>query len=42
MKPILDACCGGKMFYYDCETHRTPFEARHRIKYGIRFMPADD
>ena len=31
-----------RTLYYDGETHRTPFEARHRIKYGIRFMPADD
>lgn len=28
--------------YYDSETHRTPFEARHEKKYGIRFMPADE
>lgn len=28
--------------YYDSETHRTPFEASHEKKYGIRFMPADE
>lgn len=30
-----------RTFYYDTQTHRTPFEARHTLKYGFRFLPAD-
>ena len=26
MKPILDACCGGKMFYFDKEDERVLFQ----------------
>lgn len=26
MKPILDACCGGKMFYYDKNDERVLFQ----------------
>lgn len=28
--------------YYDGETHRTPYEARHTRKYGLRFVATED
>ena len=32
MKPILDACCGGKMFYFDKSDERVLFQDIRKIK----------
>lgn len=32
MKPILDACCGGKMFYFDKSDSRVLFQDIRKIK----------
>ena len=32
MKPILDACCGGKMFYFDKHDNRVLFQDIRKIK----------
>lgn len=32
MKPILDACCGGKMFYFDKSDGRVLFQDIRKIK----------
>lgn len=32
MKPILDACCGGKMFYFDKSDDRVLFQDIRKIK----------
>ena len=32
MKPILDACCGGKMFYFDKSDKRVLFQDIRKIK----------
>lgn len=32
MKPILDACCGGKMFYFDKSDCRVLFQDIRKIK----------
>ena len=31
-KPILDACCGGKMFYFDKHDHRVLFQDIRRME----------
>lgn len=32
MKPILDACCGAKMFYFDKSDERVLFQDIRKIK----------
>lgn len=36
MKPILDACCGGKMFYFDKSDSRVLFQDIRKIKTKLR------
>ena len=36
MKPILDACCGGKMFYFDKHDPRVLFMDKRRIEAQLK------
>ena len=38
MKPILDACCGSKMFWFDKENENVVFMDKQRAKEEINFM----
>lgn len=37
MKPILDACCGGKMFYFDKNDPRVLFQDIRKEETPIGF-----
>ena len=41
MKPILDACCGGKMFYFDKSDDRVLFQDLSST-YKCNFLGADN